>query len=167
MRPMKTKLHYGTTLFLRLASGVIGLGVLTICLFVLPAVWIDAYKEFPHTGSAVRIIVAAMYIAAIPFYLGIYSGWKLLGYVDRGEVFSPRSVTDLRSIMHYASSISILYLLALPLFYLWQDEVDAPGLLVIGLFLFCMPLIVSVAMGLLARILAEAVKIKSENELTV
>ncbi len=164
---MKTRLNFGSTLFLRLAAGVIGLGVLAICLFLLPVVWVDAYREFPHTGLAVQIIVAAMYTAAVPFYLGIYKGWILLSLVDKGNVFSKHSVAALRSIMYYAGLISLIYLVTLPLFYLWQDEVDAPGLLVIGLFLFCMPLIVSVAMGLLARLLAEAVAIKSENELTV
>jgi hypothetical protein len=161
------KLNHGSTIFLRLAASALGLGVLALCLFLLPELWVHAYDEFPHTGYAVRVIVAAMYAAAVPFYLGIYRGFQLLNLVDNGKVFSKSSVAALRIITYYAAAISIVYLIVLPFFYLWQDEVDAPGLMVIGVFLVGMPMIVSVALGLLSRLLREAVVIKSENELTV
>ncbi|MGB4762286.1 MAG: DUF2975 domain-containing protein [Candidatus Saccharimonas sp.] len=165
---MKThRVTHGSTLFLRLAAGVIGLSVLALCVLLLPVIWVDAYTEFPRTGYAVRAVVAAMYLTAIPFYIGIYEGWRLLSLINKGRAFSQSAVTMLRTIAYCAGIISAIYLLMLPFFYLWQDEVDAPGLLVIGLFLCGMPLIVSVAMGLLGHLLAEATKIKSENELTV
>lgn len=165
---MKTQqITHGSTIFLRLAAGVISSGVLALCLFLLPILWMDAYDEFPHTGYAVRVIVAAMYTAAVPFYWGIYRGFQLLSLIDNGKVFSKSSVSALQVTAYCAAIISAIYLLVLPFFYLWQDDVDAPGLLVIGLFLVGMPMIVSVALGLLARLLREAVSIKSENELTV
>lgn len=157
----------GSTIFLRFAAGAIGVGVLAICIFILPVLWVDAYREFPQTGYAVRAVVIAMYSAAIPFYIGIYRGLRLLGIIDHGDVFSKSSVSALKTISYCAAAISAIYLFVLPFFYVWQDDVDAPGLLVIGLFLFSMPLIVSVAIGLLGRLLSEAVKIKTENELTV
>lgn len=159
--------RHGSTLFLRLAVSVIGLGVLALCLFLLPLAWIHAYEEYPYDGYAVRAVVAGMYITTLPFYLGIYKGWRLLNLVDKGNVFSVDSVKTLRFIAYCAGIISGVYIIILPFFYIWAEVDDAPGLIVISLFLVGMPMIVSVAVGLLKQLLAEAVKIKSENELTV
>lgn len=162
-----TAIEKGSTIFLRLAVSVIGLGVLALCVFLLPLIWTDAYKEYPISGYAVRAVVAAMYISAVPFYYGIYKGWRVLDAIDKNQTFSKRSVKSLRTIAWCAAIISLVYAISLPFFYVWADNTDAPGLMVIGLFLVGMPLIISVALGLLQRLLVEAVHIKSENDLTV
>lgn len=157
----------GSTLFLRAGVTAIGLGVLALCIFLLPLIWIHAYDEWPQHGYAVRVVVAAMYLSAVPFYIGIHNGWRVLDDIDNGQAFSLQPVKALQKITLCAASISLVYLLSLPFFYIWADTTDAPGLMMIGLFLTGMPLIISVAVGLLGRLLAEAVTIKSENDLTV
>ena len=156
-----------STLFLRLAVLAISLAVLALCVFLLPIIWMDAYKEFPHCGYAVRAVVVAMYLAAVPFYIGIYKGWRVLDLIDKNLVFSVKSVKSLQGVAYCAGIISLIYIASLPFFYIWAQYVDAPGLMVIGLFLVGMPMIVSVAVALLARLLRQAVTIKSENDLTV
>lgn len=162
-----TAIKKGSTIFLRLAVSVIGLGVLALCVFLLPLIWTDAYKEYPVSGYAVRAVVAAMYLSAVPFYFGIYKGWRVLDAIDKNQTFSKRSVKSLQAIAWSAGIISLVYLISLPFFYIWAQNVDAPGLMIIGLFLVGMPLIISVALALLQRLLVEAVNIKSENDLTV
>lgn len=157
----------GSTVFLRLAASAIAIGVLVICVFLLPKIWIYAPDEYPGYAYAAQAIVIAMYIAAVPFYYGIYKGWQVLDAIDSDKVFSKKPVRALKVIAYLAAFISFIYTLSLPFFYVWADNDDAPGLMVIGLFLVGMPLIVSVAIGLLHRILAEATNIKSENDLTV
>lgn len=156
-----------STLFLRIASSVVVLIILALCVFLLPTVWSSAYVEYPSYGYIVQIITAAMYLTVVPFFFGIYQGWKILGAIDKGHVFSKNVVSSLGAITRYAGFISFVYVLMLPFFYIWADNDDAPGLMAIGLFLIGMPLIISVTMGLLQRLLGEAVKIKSENDLTV
>ena len=156
-----------STVFLRMAVTAIGLGVLALCIFLLPLMWADAYKEWPQHGYAVRAVVAAMYVTTIPFYIGIYKGWRVLDAIDKNQPFSTQSMRALTIIMYCAGSIGFVYALSLPFFYIWADNTDAPGLMVIGLFLVGMPLIISVAVGLLQRLLAEAIAMKSENDLTV
>lgn len=156
-----------STLFLRLAVTVIGLGVAALCIFLLPLIWQAAYIEYPHNGYAVRIVVTAMYFAAVPFYLGIYRGWQILNAIDKDKAFSMQSVKALKTIAICSGIISLIYILCLPFFYIWAQSDDAPGLVLVGLFFVGMPLIVSVAMSLLQRLLAQAVSIKSENDLTV
>ena len=162
-----TRINRISTLFLRVAVGTIGLGVLALCVYLLPLMWTDAYKEWPEHGYAVRAVVAAMYISTVPFYIGIYKGWRVLDDIDKGQPFSLPPVKALQAIAYCAGSISFVYVLSLPFFYIWAQQVDAPGLMVIGLFLTGMPLIISVAVGILQRLLAEAVIAKNENDLTV
>ena len=162
-----TTIVKGSTILLRVAAGIISLGILALCVFLLPQVWIHAYDEYPAYGHAVRAVIAALYISTIPFYIGIYRGWQILIAIDHGRAFTNRSVAALQTIAYCAGGISLIYILSLPFFYTWADNDDAPGLMVIGLFLVCMPLIVSVAVELLRRLLVEAVNIKSENDLTV
>ena len=160
-------MNRGSTLFLRIAVTAIGLGVAALCIFLLPLMWTYAYEEYSHDGYAVRAVVAAMYLSAIPFYIGIYQGWQILTAIDGDRAFSMQPVKALRGIAYCAGGISCIYMLSLPFFYIWAQHVDAPGLMVIGMFLVGMPLIISVAVALLARLLREAVTIKSENDLTV
>ncbi len=159
--------HKSSTLFLRLTAMTVAIAVAALCAFLLPDIAKSAEAEYPGYGYAAQLIVAAMYLAAVPFFFGIFKGWKVLDAIDAGRVFSKRVVSLLKSIASYAGFISIVFAFTLPLFYVWADNDDAPGLMVIGLFLVGMPLIISAAIGLIARLLHEAVTIKSENDLTV
>lgn len=167
MKANYSTIKRGSTLFLRTSVSVIGLGVLALCVYLLPLMWIHAYNEWPQHGYAVRSVVAAMYLSAIPFYIGIYNGWRVLGAIDKGQAFSLQPVKALKVVAICAATISLIYMLSLPFFYIWADNTDAPGLMMIGLFLAGMPLIISVAVALLGRLLSEAIAIKSENDLTV
>lgn len=167
MKANSTAIRRGSTVFLRLSVSTIGLGVLALCIFLLPLMWTHAYDEWPQHGYAVQAAVAAMYLSAIPFYIGIYNGWRVLGAIDKGQAFSLQPVRALRMIAICAAVISLVYMLSLPFFYIWADSTDAPGLMMIGLFLAGLPLIISVAVALLGRLLHEAIVIKTENDLTV
>jgi len=156
-----------STLFLRLAVSVIGLGVVALCIFLLPLIWGSAYIEYPRYGYAVRVTVGAMYLAAIPFYIGIYKGWRILDAIDKGRAFSMESVKALKVIAYCAGLISLIYIVIAPFFYIWAQGDDAPGLCMIDMFFVGMSAIIGVAMALLARLLSAAVIIKSENDLTV
>jgi len=166
---MKKKLDAkrGSTLFLRAAVTVIGLGVAALCIILLPLIWQSAYIEYPRHGYTLRVVVATMYLAAIPFYIGIYKGWQVLNAIDKGRAFSKQSVAALKAVSYCAGSISILYILVLPFFYIWARSDDAPGLGIIDMFFVGMSAIICVATALLARLLDEAVRMKSENDLTV
>jgi hypothetical protein len=133
----------------------------------LPLIWVHAYDEYPKHGYAVQAVVAAMYAAAVPFYMGLYKAWRLLSLIDSGKAFSRLAVKSLRFIGYCAAAISLIYAFALPFFYVWADRTDAPGLMVIGMVLVGAPLVASVSAAVLQRLLHEAIVIKSENDLTV
>jgi hypothetical protein len=158
---------HGSTLFLRAAILAVGLVVLAICAFALPALWIDVAREYHHITYALYGILSAMYLAAIPFFIALYQAFKLLSYVDKDRVFSKLSIKALRRIIQCGVVISAIYAVSVPFFYVWAENDDAPGLIIIGLIMTMAPLVASVFAAVVLRLLRQVLAIKSENDLTV
>ena len=108
-----------------------------------------------------------MYASAIPFYFALYQAFKLLSYIDKNKAFSELSVKALKNIKYCAITISILYVVGLPLFYLIAEKDDAPGVIVVGLVIIFASMVIAVFAAVLQRLLQEAIDIKSENDLIV
>ena len=108
-----------------------------------------------------------MYASAIPFYFALYQAFKLLSYIDKNKAFSELSVKALKNIKYCAITISSLYVVVLPLFYLIAEVDDAPGYHIVGLVVTFASMVIAVFAAVLQRLLQEAIDIKSENDLTV
>jgi hypothetical protein len=160
-------LNRGSTLFLRAAIAAIGLVTLAICIFALPPTWIHVPDEYPDISYAFYVILSALYVATVPFFFALYQGLLLLGYVDKNKAFSQLSVKALKRIAYCGGAIGVLFVALLPFFYIWAESDDAPGLIIICMAFAVASFAVAVAAGVLQRLLKEAIKLKSENELTV
>ncbi len=156
-----------STNFLRLVIFLIGLGVLALCIFALPAMWKGGSEEFPTASQAVFLIMIGLYATAVPFFIALWQALKLLSYIDQNKAFSDLSVKALRNIKYCAIAITILYMGDVPLLYPIADADDAPGLIIIGAVIACAPLVVAVFAAVLQKLLQSAIDIKSENDLTV
>jgi hypothetical protein len=150
-----------STMFLRGAVALIGLVVLALCVFALPAGIRSA------DAGMYRPLVIGMYISAIPFFAGIYQTLKLLGYIDQNKAFSPASVMALKKIKYYAMAISAFYAAGLPYIYIVAEKDDAPGVMMLGLVLAGASFVIATFAAVLQKLLREAIDMKSENELTV
>lgn len=157
----------GLTYFLRLVIFLIGLGVLALCVFALPAVWKGGSQEFPMASRALFLIIFGMYATAIPFFVGLWQTLKLLSYIDQNAAFSDLSVQALQKIKYCATIIAALYIGGVPLLLPIAEADDAPGLVVIGMVVACAPIVIAVFAAVLQALLQSAINIKSENDLTV
>src|SRR5690606_29178916 len=157
----------GSTLFLRLT--VIGLGLIAVGLafLILPAIYTGWTKEYPDAAYLQLPAFVVLSATVIPFFIALYQTWKLLGYVDKNDAFSLRSVVALRNIKYCALAFSALYALFLPIVYYVTQQEDAPGLMVIGLAMTCAPVVIAVFAAVLQKLLHSAITIKNENDLTV
>ncbi|MCM3631115.1 DUF2975 domain-containing protein [Paenibacillus glycanilyticus] len=155
----------GTTLFLKVTVFLMGLPILALCIFGLPAIMKEATEAWPDYW--VYPVITAMYLSAIPFYIALYQAFKLLGYIDRNQAFSELSVTALKNIKFCGIAISILYAAAEPFLFFIADVDDAPGLIVIGLVVIFASLVIAVFAAVLQKLLKNAIDIKSENDLTI
>ncbi|PWW32484.1 hypothetical protein DFO73_101749 [Cytobacillus oceanisediminis] len=156
-----------TTLFLKIAVILLGVPILALCIFLVPELGNIAAKllpEFPYIKYLVSIV---FYASAIPFYFALYQAFKLLRYIDKNKAFSELSVKALKKIKYCAITISSLHVLVLPLFYLFAEIDDAPGVIFVGLVVPFASMVIAVFAAVLQKLLQEAIDIKSENDLTV
>lgn len=157
----------GSTWFLKLAVFIIGAPILAACIFLLPWIAKDVAQDGLEWAWVIYSILIIMYVSAIPFFIALYQAFQLLIYIDKNKAFSEISVTALKKIKYCATTITGLYVVALPFFYIFADIDDAPGVVIIGMMLVFAPLVIAVFAAVLQKLLNEAIDIKSENDLTV
>ncbi|CQR57216.1 DUF2975 domain-containing protein [Paenibacillus riograndensis] len=157
----------GTTLFLKAAVILMGIPVLALCIFAVPAIADFAAELYPDMTFIKYLVFIDLYASAVPFYIALYQAFRLLGYIDRNKAFSELSVRVLKNIKYCAIVISGLYVAGLPLFYLMAEKDDAPGIIVIGLVIIFASLVIAVFAAVLQKLLKEAIELKLENDLTV
>lgn len=157
----------GTTLFLKLAVIVMGIPVLALCIFLVPEIGQFAAELYPDMAYLKVLFFIDLYATAIPFYLALYQAFTLLNYIDQNKAFSELSVKALMRIKYCAITISGLYVLGMPLFYLLAEADDAPGVILVGLGMIFASMVVAVFAAVLQKLLKSAIDIKSENDLTV
>jgi hypothetical protein len=167
MNQAKNLMKKGSTIFLKVALVVIGLIVLALCIFGLPAIWKGASAEFPMAGNAIFLIMIGLYATTAPFFIALWQMFTLLNYIDQNKAFSDLSVKALRSIKRCATIIAILYIAGVPLLFPIAEADDAPGLLLIGMVIAAAPAVVAVFAAVLERLLQNAIEMKKEFELTV
>ena len=157
----------GSTIFLQIVILLIGAGVLAFLLWEphlegrnVNATLFEIYFKDPF--------LAYIYLAFVPFFVGLYQGFKLLGYARRNEIFSQRSVRALQ-IIKYCALTTALFILGAEayLFIFIRGTDDIAGGVMMGVFIIVTCAVIAAAAALFERILQNAVDIKSENDLTV
>lgn len=152
---------HGSTLFLKSVVLLMGLGVLSLCMFVLPAGIVS-----DRTGYY-RPILLGLYIPAMPFFIALNQAYKLLNIIEQNETFTKMAIMTLSNIKYCAVSISVLFTIGMPYIYYVAELDDAPGVILIGLVIIAASSVIAIASGLFQKLLQNAIDIKSENDLTV
>jgi hypothetical protein len=157
----------GSTIFLQIVILLLGAGVLAFLLWVpqvegrnVNATLFEIYFKDPF--------LAYIYLAFVPFFAGLYQGFKILGFARRNEIFSQRSVLGFRTIK-YCALITAIFILGAEgyIFIFIRGTDDVAGGVMMGVFVILMCAVVGTAAAVFERILQNAVDIKSENDLTV
>ncbi|HEV7607965.1 MAG TPA: DUF2975 domain-containing protein [Steroidobacteraceae bacterium] len=158
-------MKFGATVFLRAVLVLIGIGALALLLWEpqlegvnAHATLFDIYFKDPFLAYA--------YVAAIPFFIGLYQAFKVLGYAGRNQEFTPPALRSVRTIKYCA--IAIIGFVAIgELFIMLHESDDRAGGVMMGAFIIFASIVVATAMAVLERALQNAVDLKSENDLTV
>jgi hypothetical protein len=155
----------GSTLFLKVVICLIAIGALAGMLW------------FPQTeGRAANLdlisiykdpFIIYIYIASIPFLVGLYQAFKLLNFIDANKAFSQGAVNTLKN-MKFAS-LSLIGFIALAVLYLhfFVQGDDPAGPTALGIYAAFAAAVIATAAAVFQRLLQNAVDIKSENDLTV
>ena len=109
-----------------------------------------------------------VYTASIAFFVALYKAIRLLGYIGQNELFSLKSITALRNIKQCAFILVILIVITGLYIKIFHNKEDDPaGFLAICIIATLISVTVATAMAVLEKILANAIDMKSENDLTV
>lgn len=141
----------GSTLFLRGVILLIGAGALA------------AMIRFPQTeGRAANLDLVSIYadpliiygyFASLPFFFALFQAFRLLGHVDRNDMFSPRAVDAVRNIKYCALAMPLLIAGGEAFILLNANGDDAAGPVALGIVTSLVSIVVAVLAGLLARLL--------------
>lgn len=157
----------GSTIFLQVVTGLIGLGAIALLLFEpqfegrnANATQFEIYFKDPF--------LAYIYLASVPFFVGLFHAIKMLGYARRDEIFQPSAVRALRIIKYCAIAVILFFVGAEAYIFIFvRGTDDVAGGVMMGLFVIIVSAVIATAAGVFERILQNAVDIKSENDLTV
>jgi hypothetical protein len=157
----------GSTIFLQMVVLLFGIGVLVFLLW-------EPHLEGRNVNSTLFEIyfkdpfLAYLYLAFVPFFVGLYQGFRILGFAGRNEIFSQRSVKALR-IIKYCALITAIFIVGAEayIFIVISGTDDIAGGVMMGVFVILACAVVGTAAAVFERILQNAVDIKSENDLTV
>jgi len=162
-----------STIFLQIVIVLIGMGVLGAMLW-------EPHLEGRNANATLFEIyfrdpfLAYVYIASIPFFVGLYQAFKVLGYAGQNRVISPAAVKALRTI-GYCAFMTAGAIVAADAFLMIHarlyPEIGAPdgpeGAVMLGIIATFASLVIAAAAAVFQRVLQHAVEMKSENDLTV
>ena len=118
-------------------------------------------------GSTRVRVLAYVYVGSLPFFYGLFQGFKLLGYVDQGQAISPAAVKALRHIKYCALAVIGFIAGAEAYIILSTGSDDKAGGVAMGVFTGFACVVTATAAVVLERVLQSAVDLKSEHDLTV
>ena len=161
MKHMKQR----STLFLKVVILLIGLMALAGML------WFPQIEGRAANLDLISIytdpLIMYGYIAAIPFFVGLYQALTLLNLIDAHKAFSQGAVHTLKN-MKFAA-LSLIGFIALAVFYIhfFAHGDDPAGPTALGIVAAFAAAVIATAAAVFQRLLQNAVDIKSENDLTV
>jgi hypothetical protein len=160
-------LQRAPTFVLKAILVLIGLGVLALCMFAFPTIWVGADIEWSQLMGLLRLALVGIFASAIPFFIALSQAFKLLHLIDKNNAFSDEAVKALAVIKYCAIVFSALYMTIMPLAVGVAELDDAPGAVVIAFAIACSPLIVATFVAVVQRLLQSAVAMKAEQDFTV
>ncbi len=158
-------MNRGPSVFLRVVVVLLGIGALAFLLWEpqvegrnANATLFEVYFKDPF--------LAFVYLGSVPFFVGLYHAFKVLGYAGRSGAFSPTAVRSLRTIKVCALALIGFVAIGEVIILMTPDD-DRAGGVVMGVFIAFASIVVATAAAVLERTLQNAVDMKSEHDLTV
>ena len=156
------------TIFLQVVVAVIGVGILGLML------WEPRLEGVNANATLFQIyfqdpFLAYAYLGSIPFFVGLYQAFKILGYAGQNKAFSSAAVKALKTIK-YCAFITAGAIVGADIYIriaARSTNDDPAGALMLGMIATFILIVVGVTAIMLERIVQNAVDIKSENDLTI
>lgn len=158
-------MKHGSTLFLKFVLLLIGIGALAVLIWFPPTE--GRAKNLDLISIYIDPFIIYMYIASIPFFVGLYQAFKLLNFIDSNHAFSQGAVNTLKNIK-LASLVLIGFIVSGLVYIRFFAHGDDPaGPTMLGIIVSFAVAVIATAAAVFQKLFQNAVDIKSENDLTV
>lgn len=150
------------TLFLR--AGIVLIGVAAF-VFLLWEPWVEGVNANATTVYQIYFddpFLAFAYVASIPFFVGLYQAFKLLGYVAHNQAFSSASVKALRTIKNCAI-VQIGFIIVGVTWILQMESDDRPPIVAMGTLTTIICIAVGASAARLQKRVQHAINPQSQN----
>ncbi|WP_084242871.1 DUF2975 domain-containing protein [Planomicrobium okeanokoites] len=156
-----------STLFLKVVLLLIAGAVLALCVFGLPGMAARDAELHPETAYLQYPFLLSAYVFFIPIFIAMYQAFMLLTYVERNQAFSELAVKSLKIIRYCAYAvIAFIVLGELATIALIRGE-DITHIITLGAIGSFACITIAVFAGLLQKLLKDAIRIRSDNEMIV
>jgi hypothetical protein len=149
---------------------LMGIGVFSICAILLPELAREEAAGRVHPPTSWPFLLGA-WVLSIPIFIALYQTFTILRLVDANKAFSHFSVKALQIIKVCAVIFGIVIMLSaitvVVTTHMIDPTEDTPPILMIGMIFMSVSIIIATFVGVLQRLLQDAIRIKSENDLTV
>src|SRR5882672_6495958 len=153
-----------STVFLQVVIVLIGIGALALMLWEphlegrnAHATLFEIYFNDPFLAYA--------YIASIPFFVGLYQAFRVLGYAGQNKIFSQEAVKALRTI-RFCAIVIVGFVAVGEIFIMLGDSDDRAGGVFMGILITFASIVIAAAAAMFERILQNAMDMRSENDLS-
>jgi hypothetical protein len=113
------------------------------------------------------LFLTCVYIASIPFFVALYQVVILLGYIGRQEIFSLNAIRAVRTIKQCTYILVTCVLIAEAYLGIVRPGDDIAGGVFMGLLMIFVFGVSGIVATVCERTLHTAVRMKSENDLTI
>jgi hypothetical protein len=171
MKQKTTHAKSRSTMFARGVIYLVGLAALAVCVIMIPELIREESVEKPINPYLIFSFLAGAYLLATPFFVALYQTLKFLNYIDKNKAFSNRSIKALQIIKICAIVFSAMIIIAvvtgITLIRSIDPTEDVTPFITLGFLFTFVSTVIAVFVALLQKLLAEAVAIKSENDLII
>ena len=141
---------------------------ISVCFLTIPAImlYILALPSLfsnpvnPEYANIVYPFLACVFLAMIPYLIALYQGLRILSDIGKNDAFSELTAKALKKLKYCAIAIGSLCVVAMPFVFLIAQADDAPGLVLVGLFITSVPIIIAILTDILQRLLNNALGAK-------
>jgi hypothetical protein len=155
-----------STIFLQVVIVLIGIGALALLLWEPQTEGVNAHATTFEIYFKDPFL-ALVYAGSVPFFIGLYQAFKVLGYAGQNKIFSRPAAKALRIIKHCAIAIIGFVAVEELVIMLNHGSDDPAGGVFLGVLITFGSIVIAAAAALFERILHHAVDMKAENDLTV
>ena len=150
---------------LKLSIGGMALCGLVLYFGAIPIFALSMRTSYPEFANRFWPWLAFLWGSALPCYGVLFYGWRVAGEIGRGNAFSGENAASLRAVARLAVLDTVYF--ALGKIILFLLSMSHPGI-ALGLMAVCVVGVIFAAVAdTLSKLIAEAARLREEQDLTI